>query len=191
MASSEDHRLALDNCPDIAQQAGLILSAFAIIELAPPLILARLLQIPERHCETLLGHFRSFSHRLDVTRAVALDVGADAAIVLLDRIRDANAIRNKYAHGLWSQVDLGTGALMKVSAWLPDATKKSAAHWVTITSAKADCATVRAILHDAITFAHIVVPEVQPKGPPPSSGVPFEVRAEGRQNKRPRSPPQS
>lgn len=158
------HRLALDDEPDIAREIGLILSAFAILELSPPHILAKVTGMQKDDADITLGHFRNFSNRLDLIQAIAgsriaTDPVAKEALSMITDIRACVAIRNKYAHGLWTGTQVG----LQLSSWLTDATRNSVAVIVTHNSIQEDCAFLRATLHKAIVYSQIVVPPVRLK----------------------------
>jgi hypothetical protein len=155
------HRLALDNAPELATQVGLLLSCFAILELSPPHMLAKLTGMSHEDADTTLGHFRSFNSRLDLIEAIAkarptADTTAAEILALLPKIRDCNTIRNRYAHSLWQQEQGG----MRLISWLSDATRETKARFVTEASIKEDCATLRGTLHAAINYSQIVVPQL-------------------------------
>ena len=80
-------------------------------------------------------------------------------------IRACIAIRNKYAHGLWTETQAG----LQLSSWLTDATRNSVADIVTHNSIQEDCALLRATLHKAINYSQIVVPPVRLKESKPSN----------------------
>jgi ethanolamine utilization microcompartment shell protein EutS len=144
-----EHRLALDNEPELAQQVGLILSAFAILELSPAHMMSKLTGISHADADIALGHFRNFGNRLDLIRSLAsvrdaMDQGVKEILGLLPLIRECSVIRNKYAHSLWQMESDGQRTWWRLISWLPDATRQTQSTFVTKDSIKADCAKVRA-----------------------------------------------
>jgi hypothetical protein len=168
MEDPRTHRLMLDTEPEIAQQIGIILSGFAIIELCPPTILARLTGMSRDDAEVVLGHHRSFMTRLDVIDALANSRSADdpekaPALAMIDQIRESAKIRNKYAHALWQ----GVAPTEKTSevhmiGWIADANRKTSRTVVSLEQVIDDCATVRATVYHATNYGPLNVPYPQP-----------------------------
>ena len=82
-----------------------------------------------------------------------------AAAELISRLKVCGEIRNKYAHGLWSQVLLDGKNCVRLTNWLPDA-RTSVASIVDELSIKHDCATLREAIHYSINYSWITIPDV-------------------------------
>ena len=116
------HRLALDHHPQLACEVGLILSAFAILELMPMRLLAKLIALPDSEASVLSSQFRSFGSRISMLESLIKAKGEEspeslAAAELISRLKVCGEIRNKYAHGLWSQVLLDGKNCVRLTNW--------------------------------------------------------------------------
>jgi hypothetical protein len=158
------HPLMLDHEREVASEIGILLSAFAIVELSPPAILAKLTGIDQTHAEIILGHFRSFSARLDVVEAIAKSQHADdperaIAIKLLEKIRACGRIRNKYAHGIWQGVAPNDKTVeLHVIGWAADAKKQTSRSVVTLETIIEDCSILREAVFDVTNYGNLGVP---------------------------------
>ena len=159
------HVLALDHHPELAREVGLILSAFAILELSPEKILAKLTRLAESEAQILSSQFKSFGARIEALEALLRSRSPDdpdiiVANNLVSRLKKCASIRNKYAHGLWTEVTTENGSAVRLTGWLPDS-RKTVASLVTVASLRDDCAYLRQTLHLTIDYAWIVVPDVE------------------------------
>ncbi len=170
-ADPKEHRLALDDQPEFAQQVGLILSAFAILELSPPHLLAKLIGISHDNADMILGYHRNFKDRVDLLNSLATlnqteTQESEKIKYLCRKIDKCRAIRNKYAHGLWQMEGDGDRHWWRLINWLSDAGRNTTTNFVTIDSIKKDCAILRETLNECISYAPVSVPQLQPSKPP-------------------------
>lgn len=147
------HRLALDNEPEFASEIGLMTSAFALLERFPPILLSRLTGMSESDSGIILGHFRSFAGKLEVIKTVCRSRGNQTGIVkAVERFRgelqEANRIRNKYAHGRFTQTEAG----MTMTTWEHDANRKTHLEVLSLADVQEDTAILRATLHKLLQF---------------------------------------
>ena len=172
MAGDPTMRLALDNEPALAQQVGLLLSAFAIIELFPSRLLVKVTGMQQPDAEIALGHFRNLSNRLDLIDAIAATRGPTDQTAInvrafIAQIRTCNILRNKYAHSLWTQESNGDRSWWRLTSWLTDSTRDTKSTFVTVASIKADCASLRETVDALSAYAPLALPPLQPQEPPP------------------------
>ena len=161
----EEHRLALDNEPEIAQQVGILLSGFAILELTLPGILSKLSGMSFEDADITLGHFRSVGTRLDFIMSIAQtrtqNEEAKNIMAVIDAAKVCNSIRNRYVHSLWQQItEPDLKPVMKQISWLADATRNTSATLIDLTVAKKDCAKIRETLYMALQLSGVRIPEV-------------------------------
>jgi hypothetical protein len=162
--SPKTHPLLLDHEREVASEVGILLSAFAIVELSPPAILAKLTSIDQNHAEIILGHLRSFSARLDVVEAIAKSTPAEDperanAIKLLEKIRACSRIRNKYAHGIWQGVAPNDKTVeLHVIGWAADAKKQTSRCVVTLATIIKDCSILRETVFEVTNYGNLGVP---------------------------------
>lgn len=166
--SPSEHRLMLDSVPEVAAQIGVLMSAFAIIELSPPAILAQLTGIDLSHADIILGHNRSFAARLEILEAVAIsqpleDARREPALSLISKIRESSRIRNKYAHGIWQGVSSDDKSVeLHVIGWAADAKRHTSRSVVSVETITEDCAQLRETVYDVTNYGNLRVPFPDP-----------------------------
>lgn len=106
-AETEKYNVALEHGKEYAEAVGVIISLFALVEGYPPLVLEKLGVLSKADARSILGVFRAFSNRIDLLK----EVGDNRPSGSIERIcfgyykglfKEANAIRNKYAHATYS-----------------------------------------------------------------------------------------
>jgi predicted RNA-binding Zn-ribbon protein involved in translation (DUF1610 family) len=165
--------VALDRRPLIAAEIGVLISCAATVEwYLPQLIMKFGVGYPD--ALIVAGYFQSFSVRIDLLQAIAKtrdpnDPITEAIQKFIPRMREANAIRNKYAH---AQYGLGaTEDSIVIMPFSGDAKKKDQTHTETIDDVVGDVNFLKALCSDLSDF--IVA---QQKTPPPSiSGEPWRA----------------
>lgn len=93
--------------PRFAAQVGVIISLFALVEGYVPMLLQKLTGLDARDAQSLASVPRSFTTRLELIEAVCKPRGAgsiDAIVAthFVQQFREANRIRNRYAHATYS-----------------------------------------------------------------------------------------
>jgi hypothetical protein len=157
--------VALDRRPLIAAEIGVLISCAAMVEWYLPQLMMKF-GIGYPDALIIVGHFQSFSVRIDLLQAIAKtrdpkDPITQAVEEFLPRMRAANAIRNKYVHAQY-----GEGATQDSIVIMPfsgDARRKDQTHTETIDDVVGDVNFLKALCCDLSNF--IVAHQ---KTPPPS-----------------------
>ena len=101
--------IALDRDRELKAEIGLLLSFYAIIDLYILHIIAAVSGHSKDAATLVLGHIRRNSRRTALIRQI-LSISdrprRDLELELVKRIDRATQIRNKYAHAIYSQVDV-------------------------------------------------------------------------------------
>jgi hypothetical protein len=119
--------VALDCEPDFAAEVGVLISCHALIEDYVPRVLAKLTGLSYDDAFAIVGSFVSFAHRLDLLQSLAdlrqQPSNAKTAVErLIPRLREANSIRNQYAHARYG---ITFDDDFMVDSFLNDAKRKS------------------------------------------------------------------
>lgn len=121
------YTIALDNDRDLAAELGLLLSAYAIIDLFILHIYSVVSGQNKDTASIVLGRIKSNAQRIDLIRDLLKSSSRTEQILelkLLNDIEAATRIRNQYAHAIYSQMAASpTG--WRMSMWLSDGSKRS------------------------------------------------------------------
>lgn len=100
-----------------------------------------------------MGHITTFTLRIDMLDAITNKRGGENEVVkaittLTLHMREANKIRNQYAHSSWTMVEGG----YQMNIWENSVQRKTQTRVVTVDDAKKDAAKLRETLHHLISF---------------------------------------
>ena len=154
------HNLALDHDRELAAEIGLLLSAYAVIDLFILHIFATVSGQSKDRANTILGRVKGNSSRIELIREIV--GGSDRAhrdheLSLIASVERATQIRNQYAHAIYSQVSASpTGCRM--SMWLSDGGKrKKQFRDIDVESVRNDGLYTRSVLESLFHFGGIEV----------------------------------
>lgn len=139
--------VALDNHIRLAAEIGILLSCFACVDLFPAIILAKMLQISDSNAGLLLGNFQSFAKKIAILDLIArANSGNDGVITLCKWMLKCNALRNKYAHRMYTANSDGKKEWFLASSWVPDLTRKTVHNTITPESVSQESSIIRSTL---------------------------------------------
>jgi hypothetical protein len=158
--SSTMYPIALDQDRELAAEIGLLLSAYAIIDLFVLHIYSVISQQDKDSASAVLGRIKSNGQRIELIREL-LSLSArpekSLELQLIANIEATNRIRNQYAHAIYSQVTASpTG--WRMSMWLSDGSKrKKEFKDISASTVRKDGAFVREVLESLFHFGGIEV----------------------------------
>jgi len=158
--SQSAHPIALDNDRELAAEVGLLLSAYAIIDLFILHIYSLVSGQDKDAASIVLGRIKSNAQRVELIREL-LKTSArpekDYELKLLADIELATRVRNQYAHAIYSQVSASpTG--WRMSMWLSDGSRrKKEFKDISVQSVREDGVFVRTVLESLFHFGGIAV----------------------------------
>ncbi len=152
--------IALDHDRELAAEIGLLLSAYAIIDLFILHIYSVVSEQDKDRASVILGRIKSNGQRIDLIRdllKISNRTDRDFELNLLKGIEQATSIRNQYAHAIYSQVSASpTG--WRMSMWLSDGTRrKKEFKDINLLSVRMDGEIVRNVLESLFHFGGIDV----------------------------------
>lgn len=135
---AKKYEVALDAFPEFATQVGVLISCFALIESYMPQLISRTTGMDPSDAFLVSGSFISFSSRINLLETLlkkreSTNQQVIAAEHFIGTLKEANKIRNTYAHGTYSLSFEGghcsptAKKIMFISSFLYDAKRKSPA----------------------------------------------------------------
>jgi hypothetical protein len=132
---AEKYGVALDEFPEFAAQVGVLISCFALIESYMHQLISRTTGMDPSDAFLVSGSFISFSSRIDLLETLLkkrepANQQVVAAKHFIKTLREANGIRNTYAHGTYSLSFEGghfsptAKKIMFINSFLYDAKRK-------------------------------------------------------------------
>jgi hypothetical protein len=154
------YTIAIDHDRELAAEVGLLLSAYAIIDLFILHIYAIVSGQNKDAASIVLGRIKSNAMRIDLIRDLVKFSSRPDAILelkLMDDIQEATRIRNQYAHAIYSQVAASpTG--WRMNMWLSDGSKrKKEFKDISVQSVRKEGEFVRSVLESLFHFGSIAV----------------------------------
>ena len=158
--TSAIYPIALDNDRDLAAEIGLLLSAYAIIDLFILHIYSLVSGQDKDASSIVLGRIKGNGQRIELIRELlksSARPAKDHELNLLTNIEKATRIRNQYAHAIYSQVSASpTG--WRMSMWLSDGSRrKKEFKDISVQSVREDGTFVRSVLESLFHFGGIAV----------------------------------
>lgn len=158
--SAPPYTIALDHDPELAAEIGLLLSAYAIIDLFILHIYSVVSGQDKDSASAVLGRIKSNGQRIDLIRELLKASNRSAKqleLELMDGVEKATRVRNQYSHAIYSQVAASpTG--WRMSMWLSDGAKrKKEFKDISVGSVRDDCLLVRSVLESLFHFGGIAV----------------------------------
>lgn len=158
--TSAIYPIALDQDRELAAEIGLLLSAYAIIDLFILHIYSLVSGQDKDASNIVLGRIKSTGQRIDLIRELLKLSGRpekDYELELLAKIASANQLRNQYAHAIYSQVTASpTG--WRMSMWLSDGSRrKKEFKDISVQSVRQDGEFVRSVVESLFHFGGIAV----------------------------------
>ena len=152
------HPIALDNDRDLAAEVGLLLSAYAIIDLFILHIYSVVCGQDKDSASIVLGRIKSNAQRIELIHELlknSIRPDKDHELKLITEIETATQVRNQYAHAIYSQVSPSpTG--WRMSMWLSDGSRrKKQFKDISVLSVREDGAFVRTVLESLFHFGSI------------------------------------
>lgn len=152
--------IALDHDRELAVEIGLLLSAYAIIDLFILHIYSLVAGQDKDAASVVLGRVKSNGLRIDLIRELLKLSNRrekEYELKLLDDIEVATRIRNQYAHAIYSQVSASATG-WRMSMWLSDGSRrKKEFKDISVQSVREDGVFVRAVLQSLFHFGGIAV----------------------------------
>ena len=159
MASSL-YPIALDHDRELAAEIGLLLSAYAIIDLFILHIYSVVSQQDKDRASVVLGRIKGNGQRIELIQEL-LNLSdrseKNLELRLISDMQAATRVRNQYAHAIYSQVSASpTG--WRMSMWLSDGSKrKKEFKDISVSTVQKDGAFVREVLESLFHFGGIAV----------------------------------
>jgi hypothetical protein len=158
--TSAIYPIALDNDRELAAEIGLLLSAYAIIDLFILHIYSLVSGQDKDSSSIVLGRIKGNGQRIELIRELlrsSVRPAKDYEFKLLTDIEMATRIRNQYAHAIYSQVSASpTG--WRMSMWLSDGSRrKKEFKDISVQSVRQDGTFVRSVLESLFHFGGIAV----------------------------------
>jgi len=158
--TSTIYPIALDQDRELAAEIGLLLSAYAIIDLFILHIYSLVSGQDKDSSSIVLGRIKGNGQRIDLLRELLKSSARPAKayeLELLSKIESATQIRNRYAHAIYSQVsESPTG--WRMSMWLSDGSRrKKEFKDISVQSVREEGAFVRSVLESLFHFGGIAV----------------------------------
>jgi hypothetical protein len=152
--------IALDQDRDLAAEVGLLLSAYAIIDLFILHIYSVVSAQDKDTASIVLGRIKSNGQRIELIRDLLKSSSRPDKTLelrLMDSVEAATRIRNDYAHAIYSQV-LASPTGWRMSMWLSDGSKrKKAFKDISVATVRKDANYVREVLESLFHFGGIAV----------------------------------
>ena len=152
--------IALDHDPILAAEIGLLLSAYAIIDLFILHIYSVVSGQDKDSASIVLGRIKGNGQRIELIRELLKTSVRREKLVelkLIDGVEKATKIRNQYAHAIYSQT-IASPTGWRMSMWLSDGTKrKKEFKDISVASVREDCLLVRSVLESLFHFGQISV----------------------------------
>ena len=158
--SQSAYPIALDHDRELAAEVGLLLSAYAIVDLFILHIYSVISGQDKDSASVVLGRIKSNAQRIELIREL-LKLSArpdkDYELKLLADIESATRVRNQYAHAIYSQV-LASSTGWRMSMWLSDGSRRRKEFKdISVESVRSDGALVRKVLESLFHFGGIAV----------------------------------
>jgi hypothetical protein len=158
--TSTIYPIALDHDRDLAAEIGLLLSAYAIIDLYILHIYSLVSGQDKDSSNVVLGRIKGNGQRIELIGELlrsSVRPAKERELKLMAGIASATLIRNQYAHAIYSQVSASpTGWLM--SMWLSDGSRrKKEFKEISVQSVRADGVFIRSVLESLSHFGGIAV----------------------------------
>ena len=152
--------IALDLDRELAAEIGLLLSAYAIIDLFILHIYSVVSGQDKDSASIILGRIKNNGQRIELIRAL-LNLSNRSnkiqELKLLDGVEAATRIRNQYAHAIYSQVSASATG-WRMSMWLSDGSKrKKEFKDINVDIVREDGNFVRSVLESLFYFGGIAV----------------------------------
>ena len=135
------YSIPLESTPEFASRIGVIFGLFALVESHLFRVFSKVANVSESISYLALGSHISFAKRIELFSQVC-DIAAEERGMEVFREKNlakalsmANAIRNKYAHGMYGAGTLGSATLMTKSVRNP---KASRAETITVSTLDED-----------------------------------------------------
>ena len=158
--SSVIYPIALDNDRDLAAEIGLLLSAYAIIDLFILHIYSVVSGQDKDSSSIVLGRIKGNGQRIELIRELlrsSVRPAKDHELNLLTDVEKATRIRNQYAHAIYSQVSASSTG-WRMSMWLSDGSRrKKEFKDISVQSVREDGTFVRSVLQSLFHFGSIAV----------------------------------
>jgi hypothetical protein len=154
------HPIALDHDRELAAEVGLLLSAFAIIDLFILHIYSVVSQQDRDSAYSVLSRIKSNAQRLELIRELISISTRPAKDIELQLIADtvrANNIRNQYAHAIYSQVAASSTG-WRMTMWQSDGGRRRKEFKdINVEIVRADGEFVREVLDSLFHFGGVAV----------------------------------
>lgn len=139
----------LDGKPEIAAQIGILIGCLAVLERQVPELFRHLAGTANNDASTIVGNFIGFSHRVGLIESLLEsrnlednDQEFEIARLFCVKLREANAVRNKYAHSLYAQ----HGRKTLMITYGSDAKRKTVKNFVETDDIKTDVARIERLI---------------------------------------------
>lgn len=147
--------IALDQDRDLAAEIGLLLSAYAIIDLFLLHIFAVVSGQSKNSANVVLGRIKSNGQRIELIRDLITASDRPEKVhelSLVAGLERATQIRNQYAHAIYSQV-LASPTGWRMSMWLSDGSRrKKQFKDISVQTVREDGEYVRSVLESLFHF---------------------------------------
>jgi hypothetical protein len=158
--TSAIYPIALDNDRDLAAEIGLLLSAYAIIDLFILHIYSLVSGQDKDSSSIVLGRIKGNGQRIELIRELlksSARPAKDHELTLLTDVEKATRIRNQYAHAIYSQLSASATG-WRMSMWLSDGSRrKKEFKDISVQSVREDGTFVRSVLQSLFHFGGIAV----------------------------------
>jgi hypothetical protein len=158
--SAAPYPIALDHDRDLAAEIGLLLSAYAIIDLFILHIYSVVSAQDKDAASMVLGRIKSNGQRIELIRELLKSSNRPQKVLelkLVDDLETATRIRNQYAHAIYSQV-LASPTGWRMSMWLSDGAKrKKEFKDISVATVREDGNLIRKVLESLFHFGGIAV----------------------------------
>ena len=159
----EKYNVALEHAPEFAAKVGVIVSLFALVESYVPLLFSKLTKADGRDSFAITGSYASFSYRIDLLdsllehRSVADTPDFSTYKHFTKTLREANRIRNKFAHSTYSigaEIGNTKERRMFLRAFSYDARKKKETEEYDLKKIEADVHCLKKIICELHAYCH-------------------------------------
>lgn len=158
--SAAPYPIALDQDRDLAAEVGLLLSAYAIIDLFILHIYSVVSAQDKDTASIVLGRIKSNGQRIDLIRDLLKSSDRPNKVLelkLVEGMESATRIRNQYAHAIYSQM-LASPTGWRMSMWLSDGSKRRKEFKdISVATVREDGNYVRSVLESLFHFGGITV----------------------------------
>ncbi len=152
---AEEYSVALEDSPEIAALIGVIISCLAAIEHTLPFLLKKITGMHLDYATATLGLLRMETRLLLLSSLANVDETppANKAAIqnLVDRLKAANTLRNKYAHATYGA---GPGAMIMVPYYSDTKQKVKQLMQITADTVRADLVEIKEAICQLEAFVH-------------------------------------